>query len=732
MLVAGRYLLSEAVGQGGMGRVWRGHDQLLDRVVAVKEVVVPSQSPTDRAEFLARTMREARAAARLDHPGVITIHDVVEHEGSPWIVMQFVSGESLRARIDRDGRLPWQQVADIGGQVAEALAAAHAAGIVHRDLKPDNILLSGRRAIVTDFGIARIVDDTTQLTGTGVRIGTPLYMAPENLDGGAVGPGADMWALGATLYVAVEGMPPFSGPTMTALIAAILTRPPVRPEHAGPLLEMLGALLSKDPVQRPDARAAARGLAAFRVGQAAMGSTTGHGPSPADTAANLGLPHPPTAAAVLEDPRGTGFRNTQTGGWHRPDDTGDAFTAAHVAQPFPPFNGHPSFPDMARAAAPPAPLHPDLLGLRPASGKVRWRPGVRSVLVVVAIAAAAAVTGTILGLPGGSRSPGTASPPGPGPAGATKAALIATLTEPGQELLSALAFGPNGLLATGNDDGRIYLWNTTTKKVAATFTDPHSQGVFSMAFAPDGTLAVGDGNGNTYLWDTITQSVTSTLTNPDGEDAHAVAFAPDGTLAVAGTNFDTGASHTYLWNTATGSLITTLTDPNGQGADAVAFAPDGTLAVGDANGNTYLWDTAAGSVTTTLADPDGEGVSSVAFASDGTLAAGDRNGSTYLWDTAAESVTATLTDPNRDQVASVAFAPGHTLAVGDNATGAILGGSNVGSTYLWNTATGSLTATLPVPNDGPPYLVEFGPDGTLAVGNGDGYTCLWRIPSDES
>jgi serine/threonine protein kinase len=260
-LVGGRYRLIEPVGQGGMGQVWRGRDEILDREVAVKEILLPYDLvPEQRDLLIRRVMREARSAARLNHPGIITVHDVVEHNDAPLIVMEFITGGSLATVIREEGRLRPERVAAIGAAMLDALQEAHAAGIVHRDLKPDNVLITGRRTIITDFGIASMVDGTA-LTGTGAQLGTPLYMAPEQIEGEPATPASDLWSLGATLYAAVEGQPPFTGPTLTALFNAILIKSPRPAEHAGSLGEILGELLNKDPARRASASRTAQSFA---------------------------------------------------------------------------------------------------------------------------------------------------------------------------------------------------------------------------------------------------------------------------------------------------------------------------------------------------------------------------------------------------------------------------------------------------------------------------------------
>jgi len=262
-LVAGRYRLLGQLGRGAMGIVWRGRDELLDRDVAVKQIVLaPLATQTEAEASYERTLREARTAARLSHPGVVTVFDVVEEDGSPWIVMELVQARPLDQVIAEDGPLPPAHAARLGLNLLDALAAAHAAGVLHRDVKPSNVLIRpDGKAILTDFGIATIAGDPA-LTLAGMVVGTPGFSPPERVRGAAATPASDLWSLGATLYAAVEGRGPFdrAGGSM-AIVASIATEPAPRAPSAGPLAPVIDALLRADPDERPDAQAAAGMLA---------------------------------------------------------------------------------------------------------------------------------------------------------------------------------------------------------------------------------------------------------------------------------------------------------------------------------------------------------------------------------------------------------------------------------------------------------------------------------------
>ncbi|MEU8888567.1 protein kinase [Streptomyces sp. NPDC048442] len=280
--LAGRYRVIEQLGRGGMGVVWRAVDEVLGREVAVKELrAYNDSSGPELADLRVRMQREARAAARIRHSGVVAIHDVTEHDGRPVIVMELVDGPSLDDVLTERGLLDPREAAAMGARVLEALAAAHRAGVLHRDVKPGNILLDrGGRVVLTDFGIAAMEDpgdgSTTHLTRSGELVGSLDYLAPERAQGQEPGPASDIWALGATLYAAVEGGSPFRRTSTWSTLTAIVVEPLPEPVRSGPLGPVLQRLMSKDPAQRPDAAEAARLLAEVADGPAAKAAETPH------------------------------------------------------------------------------------------------------------------------------------------------------------------------------------------------------------------------------------------------------------------------------------------------------------------------------------------------------------------------------------------------------------------------------------------------------------------------
>jgi hypothetical protein len=261
-LVAGRYRLVERLGSGSMGEVWRAHDERLDRTVAVKQLLPSTGIAARRGNEFA--MREARITARLRHPNAVTVHDVVEHDGHPCLVMAYVPGSTLTGY----GLPSPVEVARIGQQVASALAAAHEVGIVHRDVKPDNVLLAADgTAMITDFGISRLLGDASR-TGPGIVVGTPAYLAPEVAAGADASYASDVFSLGATLYAAVEGAPPFGFNDNTiALLRSVAAGEVPAPTRAGPLGPVLMWMLRREPVARPTMAQVADALGAVADGR---------------------------------------------------------------------------------------------------------------------------------------------------------------------------------------------------------------------------------------------------------------------------------------------------------------------------------------------------------------------------------------------------------------------------------------------------------------------------------
>ncbi|MFD8226606.1 protein kinase [Streptomyces massasporeus] len=376
LLVAGRYRLSESIGSGGMGRVWRAHDEVLHRSVAIKELTAALYvSESEQAILLARTRAEARAAARINHSAVVTVHDVLEHDGRPWIVMELVEGRSLADAVKEEGRVEPREAARIGLWVLRALRAAHTAGVLHRDIKPGNVLL-GRdgRVLLTDFGIAQIEGDTT-ITRTGEVVGSVDYLAPERVRGHDPGPSSDLWALGATLYTAVEGRSPFRRTTPLTTMQAVVEEEAAELQHAGPLTPVIISLLRKDPNTRPDASEAEQMLAEAAEGRRPNGAQ-------AYVPTQYGGPTP-----YRDAHSGTG--RVTTGGFSTGPVVGTG-SGSHTGTPLPPLAGTPATGTSTAGAPPYGPTGPTTLGPTatgpqpPGTGR---RRRLRTLALVVALAA---------------------------------------------------------------------------------------------------------------------------------------------------------------------------------------------------------------------------------------------------------------------------------------------------------------------------------------------------------
>lgn len=295
-------MLRELIGQGAMGVVWRAHDRLLDRPVAVKEVLLsPAIGDLGQEDPYQRTLDEARNAARLNHPGIVTVFDVVEEDGRPWIVMELIPSTSLEEVITAQGPMTERRAARIGSQLLAALSAAHDAGVLHRDVKPGNVLIAPgssaddppERAVLTDFGISRLEGDPRR-TLAGLVVGSPGYVAPERLSGDDATPASDLWSLGATLYAAVEGRGPFERQNVLSTQFATVNENPPPASSAGRLAPVIAALLRREPAARPSGAEAAAMIAQILPQTGHLVSTA------APTVAEPVRPVPPASAAASD------------------------------------------------------------------------------------------------------------------------------------------------------------------------------------------------------------------------------------------------------------------------------------------------------------------------------------------------------------------------------------------------------------------------------------------------